>query len=285
MPQQVDDQQFYAIKACLERAYKEIESAWGILYGNNKAGKPPTQGAAPTTPNPGGKQFTPTPPVVRKDHQSALDEKNPEIQAQQAAEEQTSQANLKDSISKEVSVLSAAISGDGDYYMMVQCETTMQQASIKIDQYEYDEIQSILDDGDNINMTLSQSQIDAAEWEPLRGTSTDPAGQCNCGGNVPNGNAYNDPKIQAEIVSKHTRNCAFWLYNTITYDQQTGRPCQVDLDQVDKSAVEGFNLYNNARKVILQRAADPADPIVLVENDENEEEFGIKLALEQLESI
>lgn len=272
MPQQIDDQQYYAIKACLERAYSELQDAWGILYGGKKAGAPPAQGAAPTKPNPGGKQFAPpTPPNVTKDHQAALDEKNPEVQAQKAAEEQVSQAALKGSISKDVLVISASANGLGDYFALVQCEQTMQQASIRIEEEEYEVLQVVSAD-EGIHIELTQSQIDDAEWEPMRGTSTDPQGQCNCVGNVSTANPYNDPKVEAERASGHTRKCRFWDYNTITFDQQTGRACQVELDKIDASATYGFDMYNNARKAILARAVDPNDPITLVNNNEEDEE-------------
>jgi hypothetical protein len=273
MPQQIDDQQFYAIKACLERAYQEIQDAWSIMYG--KGAVPTTQGAATTIPNPGGKQFTPpTPPTVTKDHQASLDEKNPEVQAQRSAEEQVSQAALKGSISNDVLVISASANGLGDYFALVQCEQTMQQASIRIEEDEYEELQST-NANDNVRITLEQSQIDDAEWEPMRGTSTDPQGQCNCAGNVSNANPYNDPKVDAEMAAGHTRKCRFWDYNTITFDQQTGRACQVELDKVDASATYGFDMYNNARKVIIARAADPNDPITIIEGNEDVDEFGV----------
>jgi hypothetical protein len=133
MPQQIDDQQYYAIKAALERAYAEIETAFIILYGGKKAGSAPAQGAAPTAPNAGGKSYSVPPPKVTKDHQAALDEKNPELQAEKAAEEQVSQANLKSTIGPDVLVVSASANGMGDYFALVQCNNTMQQTSIRIE--------------------------------------------------------------------------------------------------------------------------------------------------------
>ena len=232
-----------------------------------------------------GKQFTPpAPPTVTKDHQAALDEKNPEVQAQLAAEEQTSQAALKGSISNEVLVISASANGLGDYFALVQCEQTMQQASIKIEEDEYEELQAVSAD-EGVKIELAQDQIDSAEWEPMRGTSTDPQGQCNCAGNVSNANPYNDPKVDAEMAAMHTRKCRFWDYNTITFDQQTGRACQVDLDKVDASATYGFDMYNNARKAIMARAADPNDPITLVESDDGSEDFGVSQMLQSVNQM
>lgn len=281
MAHQIDDQQYYAIKACLERAYAEIQDAFTLLYGASRAAGQPTKGAAPTAPNPGGKQFTPpAPPRVTKDHQAALDEANPEVQAQRAAEEAASQDALQRSISDDVLVVSASANGQGDFFALVQCNNTMQQASIPILEEEYEELQSVTAE-DECYITLNQDQKDVAEWEPMRGTSSDPLAQCNCGGHTPNANPYNDPKVDAEIACGHTRKCAFWDFNTITFDQQTGRSCQVELDKVDKSATYGFDIYMNNRREILKRAADPNDPIVLVEGDEDEEEFGFQAILQQ----
>jgi len=260
MPQQIDDQQYYAIKACLERAYDEIKNAFTILYGNSTVASPPAIGAAPTKANSGGKQFSVPPPKVTKDHQAAVNAIDPDVQAQRQAEEQVSQGNLKRSIADEVLVVSASASGTGDYYALVQCNNTMQRASIKIDEDEYNELSNVTAD-DEVYYSLDQTQIETAEWEPLRGTSTDPQAGCNCGGNVANANPYNDEKIEAEIVAGHTRKCSFWDYNTITYDQKNGNACQVDLDQYDKSAQSGFDVYNDNRREILKRIADPADPL------------------------
>lgn len=278
MSQQIDDQQYYAIKACLERAYSEIQDAWGIMYGGKKAGVPTAKGASPTLPNPGGKDYNAIPPTVTKDHQSAADAVNPTVQSQLEAEEQISVANLKMAISSTVLVVSASANGMGDYFALVQCNQTMQQASIRIEEDEYEQLQAVNAD-DGFEMELSQDQIDLAEWEPMRGTSTDPQAQCNCAGNVPNANAnaYNDPKIEAEIAAGHTRKCRFWDYNTITYDQQVGSACQVELDKVDASATYGFDIYMNNRREMLARVADPGDPVYLVQNDDDTEEFGFQL--------
>jgi len=285
MPQQIDDQQYYAIKACLERAYQEINDAYNIMYGGKKAANPPAQGAAPTAPNPGGKSFTVPPPKVTKDHQAVLDQKNPELQAELIAEEQISQANLKSTIASEVLVISASPNGMGDYYALVQCNNTMQRASIKIDEDEYEVLQSVGPE-DDVTYTLDQDQIDSAEWEPVRGTSTDPQAQCNCGGNTANANPYNDPKVDAEIAAGHTRKCRFWDYNTVTYNQQTGHACQVSLDQYDASATYGFDIYHNARKEILKRVADPNDPITLMDGDvEDGAEFDFQAALQQVSAM
>jgi hypothetical protein len=160
----------------------------------------------------------------------------------------------------------------------------MQQTSIRIEEDEYEELQSVSAE-DEVYLTLDQQQIDGAEWEPMRGTSTDPQAQCNCGGNTPNSNPYNDPKVEAEMACGHTRKCRFWDYNTITFDQQTGRACQVELDKVDASLTYGFDRYHEGRKEILKRAADPNDPIVLVENDDETEEFGISAMLQQVNQM
>jgi hypothetical protein len=221
---------------------------------------------------------------VTKDHQAALDEKNPDLQAEKAAEEQVSQANLKSTIGPDVLVVSASANGMGDYFALVQCNNTMQQTSIRIEEEEYDELQSVSAE-DEVMLTLDQQQIDTAEWEPMRGTSTDPQAQCNCGGHTANANPYNDPKVEAEIACGHTRKCRFWDYNTITFDQQTGRACQVELDKVDASLTYGFDRYHEGRKEILKRAADPNDPIVLVENDDETEEFGISAMLQQVNQM
>jgi len=282
MPQQIDDQQFYAIKAALDRALNELASAYTILYGPNVS--TPTHGASPTTPNTGGKNYSVPPPTVTKDHQASLDDKNPEVQAQRTAEEQVSQANIKSTIGPDVLVISASPNGTGDYFALVQCNSTMQQASIRIEVEEYEELQDVSAE-DDVMLTLDQSQIDDAEWEPVRGTSADPQAQCNCNGNVPNANPYNDPKVDAEIASGHTRKCRYWDYNTITYDQQTGRACHVELDKVDASLTYGFDKYHEGRKEILKRAADPDDPIVLVQNDEDTEEFGFQVLLEKASAI
>ena len=92
-------------------------------------------------------------------------------------------------------------------------------------------------------------------------------------------------KIEAEKVAGHTRKCAFWDYNTITYDQQTGRACQVELDKYDASATYGFDIFKNNRDEIMKRAADPNDPIVFVENEEGTEEFGLQAMLQTVQTM
>lgn len=267
MPHQLNDQQYYAIQAALDRVRAELEQAYALLYGQQA---PPQCGAAPTKPNPGGKQFAPpTPPTVTSDHQAALDAADPEKQAEKAAEESVSQAALKGTIDPNVLVISASANGQGDYYALVQCRVTMQQASIVIEEYEYEELKSVSAE-DNFSIELSQEQVDEAEWEPMRGTSTDPQGQCNCMGHTPKANPYNDPKVDAEIAAGHIRKCRFWDYNTITYDQNTGVACHVELDKFDASCMYGFDPYNEARKAMLKRAADPEDAVVLNHGDDGE---------------
>jgi len=262
MPYQIDDQQFYAIKACLERAYAELESAWSILYGNQISGI--SQGAASTAPNQVTKSYSATPPVVTKDHQAAVDAIDPDVQQSLAAEEESSQINLKHSVQQDVLVVNVSSNGYGDYYALVQCTNTMQQASVRIEEEEYKELYDITED-EEVTLTLTQDQIDDAEWEPIRGTSARAGGVCNCGGNVPKTNPYNDSKIASEISSEHSRVCKFWDYNTIIFDQNTGKPCYIELEKIDASAVYGFDMYNTARQAIESRLADPND--TLTNND------------------
>lgn len=133
---QLTEEQYYEIKGALDRAYTELEYAHKIFCGKTK---PVKTGADNVVPNPGGKDFQPRRPVVRDHHKGAVDNLDPEVQAERAQQAQDEADQVLAATPDDMEIVDVDVDPSGNVYVKLEDDVNDRVGMLIVTDLSYDD--------------------------------------------------------------------------------------------------------------------------------------------------